>query len=116
MLRAFQTPSWLHSFNPWELQWRACSYGVGTPLSTAFFELIAALRPENKRAKGFLIFTGVLGVIADIIFFTTPGSAALAVSSIPGVLLLVWGGFTLGGGVWILRERREAKNMIINES
>lgn len=131
-------------------------------------ELIAAFRPENRRSKGFLIFTGALGVIAGlmvifrpiesatavawilgiwliirgvsslisafaplptstrimvgvsgvlfiiagIIFFNNPGSAALAVSSILGVLLLIWGGFTLGGGVWILQAKRDAEKLV----
>lgn len=137
-------------------------------LIDGILELIAAFRPENRRSKGFLIFTGIIGVIAGLmvifrplesataiawilgiwlvirgvsslisafaplpistriliglsgvlfiiagfIFFNNPGSAALAVSSILGVLLLVWGGFTIGGGVWILRARKDAKDII----
>lgn len=56
--------------------------------------------------------SGVLFIIAGIIFFNNPGSAALAVSSILGVMLLIWGGFTLGGGVWILQANRDAEKLV----
>lgn len=73
--------------------------------------IVPACAPLPTSTRIMVGISGVLFIVAGIIFFNNPGSAALAVSSILGVLLLTFGGFTLGGGVWILRARREIHDL-----
>lgn len=72
--------------------------------------IVPACAPLPTSTRIMVGISGVLFIVAGI-FFNNPGSAALAVSSILGVLLLAFGGFTLGGDVWILRARREIHDL-----
>lgn len=75
-------------------------------------ELLSAAVPKEGASRLFLGLSGVLFIIAGVIFIANPGSAALAVSTVLGVLAIAWGAFTLFGGVSILRERNRIKSAV----
>ncbi|MFV0460930.1 MAG: HdeD family acid-resistance protein [Actinomycetales bacterium] len=57
--------------------------------------LVMAFRPEGRSARGFLIFTGVVGVLAGLIALFRPFTSAVALAIVVGVWLIVRGVFEI---------------------
>ncbi|OKX84285.1 HdeD family acid-resistance protein [Corynebacterium glutamicum] len=79
-------------------------------------ELLSAAAPKEGTSRFFLAFSGVLFIIAGIIFIANPGSAALTVSTVLGILAISWGAFTLFGGISTLRENNRIKTATDSET
>ena len=58
--------------------------------------LVLAFRPEGKEGKGFLIFSGIMGIIAGLVGLFMPVSSAVALAWVLGIWLLARGILEIG--------------------
>ncbi len=70
--------------------------------------LISAFGPVTNGSRWMIGISGVLFIIAGIVFIANPGGAALGFAVMLGVLALAWGVFQLIGGIRIRREAKQA--------
>lgn len=70
--------------------------------------LISAFGPVTNGSRWMIGISGVLFIIAGIVFIANPGGAALGFAIMLGVLALAWGVFQLIGGIRIRREAKQA--------
>lgn len=70
--------------------------------------LISAFGPVTLGSRLLLGLSAVLFIIAGILFLVNPGSAALGVAVLLGVLALGWGIFQLVSGLSIRRDAKKA--------
>lgn len=71
--------------------------------------LLSAVSPVSTGSRLLLGLSGVLFIIAGILFIVNPGSAALGIAVPLGALALAWGVFHLISGISI---RRQLKNHV----
>ena len=69
--------------------------------------LISAFGPVTNGSRWRIGISGVLFIIAGIVFIANPGGAALGFAVMLGVLALAWGVFHLIGGILIRRKSRQ---------
>lgn len=72
--------------------------------------LFAGFATTLSTPRWLLILSSVLFIAAGIIFIANPGSAALAVSTLLGVLAMSWGLLTLGGGIALRQQMKKVKS------
>jgi Uncharacterized conserved protein len=75
-------------------------------------ELFSAFSRVAVAPRWMLALAGVLFIVAGIIFISNPGTAALALSKVLGVLAIFWGVFILGGGIALRSELKKAKEAV----
>lgn len=65
-------------------------------LMDGLFAVISAFRPDERGARGYLLLTGVLGLVAGLVVITKPFSSAVTLTWILGIWMMVRGVIELG--------------------
>lgn len=78
------------------------------PIIRGIVSLISAFGPVTNGFRLMIGISGVLFIIAGIVFIANPGGAALGFAVMLDVLALAWSVFQLIGGIRIRREAKQA--------
>ena len=82
-------------------------------LATGIVEFGAAFTTKGKEERGWLILTGLLGIIVGVLVLAWPGISALALLYMIGAYAVVLGSLCAGASFWLPLDGHGTASMIL---